>query len=122
MKIDWLPALLAAAMLLAACGGEPAGGDGQEKTPAQAPAAAPTHQCVLAIEGMTCDACVRTITRVLSRCPGVIDVDVDLKKGTGTVRGTGMQLSDLTGAVEKAGYTVAGTEGPIELAAPASEE
>ena len=122
MKIYWMPALLAAALLLAACTGETGDGDREEAAPAAAPKPAAKQQCVLTIEGMTCKNCVNTITRVLSRCPGVAEVAVDLEGGTGTVKGDGMQVSDLTGAVEKAGYAVAGTEGPAAIARPESGE
>src|SRR5260370_41218976 len=42
----------------------------------------------LAISGMTCSGCVNTVKRVLSRVPGVTNVDVDLDKGAAVVAGT----------------------------------
>ncbi|MGC8609481.1 MAG: heavy-metal-associated domain-containing protein [Thermoplasmata archaeon] len=40
----------------------------------------------LRIYGMTCDDCVRTISESLKEQPGVIDVKISLKDGTGEVK------------------------------------
>ena len=40
----------------------------------------------LRIYGMTCEDCVATITRGLEEQPGVLDVNVSLKNGTGIVK------------------------------------
>ncbi len=61
---------------------------------------APTHT-TLAIAGMSCAACVRSVTAVLSRVPGVTKVDVEI--GRAVVTG-GADAASLTAAVEKAGY------------------
>jgi len=36
---------------------------------------------ILTVTGMICDGCVASATRVLSRVPGVNDVDVNLAQG-----------------------------------------
>jgi len=36
---------------------------------------------VIKISGMTCQGCVKSVTRVLSSVPGVADVDVSLDRG-----------------------------------------
>ena len=57
----------------------------------------------LAITGMTCAGCVNSVTRVLSRVPGVTDVHVALETGRADVGGTaGSDV--LAAAVRKAGY------------------
>jgi copper chaperone CopZ len=58
---------------------------------------------VLAISGMTCGGCAATVTRVLSRVPGVDHATVDLAGGLATV--TGAAAADaLVAAVEAAGF------------------
>ncbi|HUY83616.1 MAG TPA: heavy metal-associated domain-containing protein, partial [Steroidobacteraceae bacterium] len=42
---------------------------------------------VLTITGMACDGCAGTVTRVLSRVPGVRRAEVDLASGRATVTG-----------------------------------
>lgn len=43
------------------------------------------YTTTLAIGGMSCDACVRHVTRALDGMRGVVHVDVDLEKGMATV-------------------------------------
>ena len=57
----------------------------------------------ISIEGMTCSACVNSVTRVLSRVPGVANVNVDLDAGRALVAGN-VSPDSLIAAVEKAGY------------------
>lgn len=57
----------------------------------------------ISIDGMTCSACVNSVTRVLSRVPGVTNVNVDLDAGRARVAGSASPDS-LVAAVEKAGY------------------
>jgi copper chaperone CopZ len=57
----------------------------------------------LSISGMTCSGCVNTVKRVLSRVPGVTNVDVDLDKGAAVVTGTAGGPA-LVAAVVAAGY------------------
>ncbi|MBW3581689.1 MAG: heavy-metal-associated domain-containing protein [Euryarchaeota archaeon] len=58
----------------------------------------------LAVEGMTCDNCVRHVAQALERVPGVKKVDVRLP-GSATVELRGEpDLAVLEAAIEKAGY------------------
>jgi len=57
----------------------------------------------LAVSGMTCDGCVSSVTRVLSRVPGAADVHVDLAAGRAEIGGTASPEAALA-AVRKAGY------------------
>jgi len=59
---------------------------------------------VLAVEGMTCDHCVRTVRSALLACPNVKSVNVDLKAGRAVVIGDTLDVGVLTRAVEKAGF------------------
>lgn len=60
----------------------------------------------LKVEGMDCDGCVKSVTRMLSGVKGVQKVDVSLAEGRATVTydpGTA-QVADMKRAVERAGY------------------
>ena len=57
----------------------------------------------LSISGMTCGGCANTVTRVLSRVPGVSGVRVDVASGRALVEGTA-RPDDLIGAVQAAGF------------------
>jgi copper chaperone CopZ len=65
---------------------------------------------VLKVDGMSCDACVRSVTRKLSRVPGVASAEVAL--GTGEMPGSAVVEVDdaqagveqLIHAVEQIGY------------------
>jgi copper chaperone len=57
----------------------------------------------LSISGMTCSGCANTVTRVLSRVPGVASAQVDLASGRAVVVGEARQ-QDLIAAVEAAGF------------------
>ena len=58
------------------------------------------------VAGMTCGSCVNRITRAVRRLDGVTKVDVDLRRGTATVRRESALVSNaaLAAAVEAAGY------------------
>ena len=58
---------------------------------------------VLAISGMTCTGCAGTVTRVLSRVPGVETAKVDFETGCARIAGTA-RPEDLISAIEAAGY------------------
>lgn len=58
----------------------------------------------LAVSGMTCAGCARTIERVLSRVPGVERASVDFDLGLAIVNGTAA-AAQLIAAVEGAGYS-----------------
>ena len=57
----------------------------------------------LAVTGMTCTGCVNTVTRVLSRVPGVAQVAVSLDAGRAEISGAASPDA-LLAAVRKAGY------------------
>lgn len=57
----------------------------------------------LSVSGMTCGGCASTVTRVLSRVPGVVEAHVDLASGRATVTGTA-PAEELIHAVEAAGF------------------
>ncbi|MFH1343404.1 MAG: heavy metal-associated domain-containing protein [Pseudomonadota bacterium] len=63
----------------------------------------------LAVTGMTCGGCARTIERVLSRVPGVKSAAVDFDLGLTIVNGSAAP-SDLIGAVMAAGYGASVTD------------
>ena len=56
------------------------------------------------VAGMTCGSCVNRITRAVRRLDGVTKVDVDLRRGTATVRRESALVSNaaLAAAVEAA--------------------
>lgn len=58
---------------------------------------------VLSVSGMTCGGCANTLTRVLSRVPGVTRAEVDLASGRAKVLGTA-RGDELLAAVRRAGY------------------
>ena len=64
----------------------------------------------LNVQGMSCQGCVGSVTRVLKAVPGVTDVTVSLKPATASVvyDGTRTSVAALKAAVEDAGYGVAG--------------
>lgn len=61
------------------------------------------------VQGMTCQGCVASVTRVLKAIPGVSDVTVTLKPGTAKVvyDGARTTATTLKAAVQDAGYGVA---------------
>jgi copper chaperone CopZ len=58
----------------------------------------------LAVGGMTCEGCARTIERVLSRVPGVKSATVDFDLGIAIVNGSAAP-SELAAAIARAGYS-----------------
>jgi P-type Cu+ transporter len=65
----------------------------------------PESEVTLAIEGMTCASCVRSVETALAKVPGVADASVNLATETAKVRfADGVELSDLVKAVKGAGY------------------
>ena len=59
------------------------------------------------VEGMSCDHCVRAVTRELLLTPGVSAVDVDLEGGRLVVTGRAVDDDAVRAAVDEAGYEVA---------------
>ncbi|MCW2666144.1 MAG: Heavy metal transport/detoxification protein [Frankiales bacterium] len=61
------------------------------------------------VSGMTCGHCVASVTEEVSELPGVTDVAVDLGSGRLTVTSAEPLGADtVRGAVEEAGYSLAG--------------
>ncbi|HJS77664.1 MAG TPA: heavy metal-associated domain-containing protein [Burkholderiales bacterium] len=58
------------------------------------------------VEGMDCDGCVKSVTRMLSAVPGVSSVDVSLAQARARVTYDPAKagLADFKRAVERAGY------------------
>lgn len=77
----------------------------------------------LPIEGMTCASCVRRVERALAGVPGVESVDVNLATEMASVRflAGSVTRSDLSAAVEAAGYSVAQTDAASDLETLESE-
>jgi copper chaperone len=61
----------------------------------------------LKVEGMDCQGCVKSVTRMLSGVPGVEKVEVSLEAGKATVSYDPAKSgpADFKRAVERAGYT-----------------
>jgi len=62
----------------------------------------------LKISGMTCQGCVRSVTKVLQNVPGVESAEVSLERGEAKVAYDPARAATagLTAAVEDAGYEV----------------
>jgi copper chaperone len=60
----------------------------------------------LKVEGMDCEGCVKSVTRMLSGVPGVQKVDVSLAGASATVTYDPAKsgVADFKRAVERAGY------------------
>ena len=60
----------------------------------------------LKVEGMDCEGCVKSVTRMLSGVPGVAAVEVSLEKNQAKVSYDPAKsgLADFKRAVERAGY------------------
>lgn len=65
----------------------------------------------LKVEGMTCDGCVRSVERKLSKVSGVESARVDLGAGKATVEydDSRAQADQLIAAVEQIGYRASRT-------------
>jgi len=64
------------------------------------------EQITLQVSGMTCQGCVRSVTRVLQDVAGVSAVEVSLERGEATVRAQGAAATPerLAQAVRDAGF------------------
>ena len=60
----------------------------------------------LKVEGMDCQGCVKSVTRMLSGVAGVETVDVSLEQGRATVTydPAKTKIGDMKRAIERAGY------------------
>jgi copper chaperone len=61
---------------------------------------------VYVVDGMTCGHCSAAITEEVQRVPGVGGVEVDLDRGTVTVRGADADDAAIRAAIDEAGYQV----------------
>ena len=66
-----------------------------------------TDSKLYAVNGMTCDHCVLSVTEEVSEVAGVERVEVDLASGRLLVQGSGFADAAVRGAVAEAGYEVA---------------
>jgi copper ion binding protein len=59
------------------------------------------------IQGMTCQHCVRSVTKALGSIPGIKNLRVDLVNGEATFENTqNVSMLNIRKAVEDAGYKV----------------
>jgi copper chaperone len=58
------------------------------------------------VDGMSCQHCSATISDAVQRVPGVSRAQVDLDRGTVTVRGAGADDAAVRAAIDQAGYQV----------------
>lgn len=70
----------------------------------------------LDIEGMTCAACAKAVERVTRKLEGVVESNVNLATEKLSIRyeATQLQVSDIKGAIEKAGYKAREEEVVVE--------
>jgi copper chaperone CopZ len=68
----------------------------------------------LRVSGMHCIHCVAVINDAVRSCPGVSDVNIDLKTGSVQVRGTEIDEGQVVSAIDALGYTVAQLSSPVE--------
>ena len=63
----------------------------------------------VAVTGMTCDHCVRSVSEAVRSTPGAssADVSVDLDTGLVTIRGAELDRDAVVDAIADAGYDVA---------------
>jgi copper chaperone len=62
---------------------------------------------VIKIKGMSCEHCVRAVTKALEQVEGVADVRVDLEKGQAEFHEAGkVDMKKISEAIIKAGYEV----------------
>jgi copper chaperone CopZ len=67
------------------------------------------HDTIIKVSGMTCQGCVKSVTRVLSAVPGVESVQVSLERGEAALRFDPAKAgeAELRQAVEEAGFEAA---------------
>jgi copper chaperone len=64
---------------------------------------------IVTVTGMTCGHCATTVREEVESLPGVTGVDVDLASGKVTIDSEApVQADAVQGAVEEAGYQLAG--------------
>jgi copper chaperone CopZ len=83
------------------------------------------HTVELEVQGMTCGACVKHVTKALQSVPGVNRVDVDLTKGRASVQGdlpSGAQpLIDALASIDYPAQ-LASSAAPVKLSANAGSD
>lgn len=65
---------------------------------------------MLTIEGMTCAHCVRAVGQALSALPSVVVEQVEVGRVTLAHDGSRLTGADLSSAISRAGYRLAGME------------
>lgn len=60
----------------------------------------------IAVRGMSCGGCVKSVTRVLSALPGVTEVEVSLENATAIVRyeAGAVAIDAMVAAIDAAGF------------------
>lgn len=65
------------------------------------------EKSVLKVDGMSCEHCVKAITKAVSALPGASDVTVDLKAKTVTVEhDQALSLDKIKYEIEEQGYDI----------------
>jgi len=62
------------------------------------------------VSGMKCGGCIAKATEALSKLPGYVSAEFDLKSGTAVVKG-GMDPQTVVNALTKVGYPAEADEG-----------
>jgi copper chaperone len=60
-------------------------------------------ELIMQVGGMTCDGCVKAVTKAVQRLDPRAEVEVDLAHGRATIRTTAQSL-EVADALNKAGY------------------
>lgn len=68
------------------------------------------EKSIIKVDGMSCDHCVKAITKAVSALPGIGSVTVDLDTGTVTVEHDPAQspLDNIKYEIEDQGYDIVG--------------
>lgn len=68
------------------------------------------EKSIIKVKGMSCDHCVKAITKAVSALPGINGVEVSLSAATVTVEydGAKSSLDNIRSEIEDQGYDVAG--------------
>lgn len=59
---------------------------------------------ILKIDGMTCNTCVQSVTRVLKETTGVLNAQVNLTSATVQFDNAQIDIATLIGVIEDAGF------------------
>jgi copper chaperone len=60
------------------------------------------------VQGMSCNGCVNSLTRVLSKVPGIEPLTVEVGRASVRLHPDKASMADLAAAVERAGFSVVG--------------